>query len=635
MLLMLPRSVLVLIYLPFFVTAAPNQRRNDNDAYEGAESASAPLYYAQTSTPNFNGMMPETTASSKLQAPNLSPYPTAGGAAQEGAGNSYGGFDFGSSSIGKYPLYNSTAPYGSGSAYFPSTVSIPNAALPTYGSQQGGEPSLPEDSQACSQSAGYAVATSTQVVTSVFTDTQTMTTVITSTSMVATTSTITAYVTLTTSTNGQCTGSPVHSQGGGLVPPNANQDSYPTTGPLDQGVPGGEYPGATYPNDAVPTSGGYSPNMPDNTPIITPPIQNQPMGTGGYVPSQAGLGSGGLPFPSASQAYGNYSEPSNDYSSLLQASGPISGGQGGQQPYLSGDGESPIPTEFPITGGVPGATNPVPATNIVPVPTPEESGASYNIPNTGMTVPDSVSNPDYPTGNPAIFTGVNPYESGYEGPGLQLPSTVPPFQNASSAAPQPMTSPSIQPYSIYTNNYGSGGINFPGTGTPKTIISSYEVIPMPATTAATLSGYGVYNPGSSYEMISPSYNTSSTTCTTNNVTKNHEHGAHSTILITSISNPPFIPSLPTEMQETNVPTIPVTSEIPLPIANFSQPSLPQVTFPPLDPSIPANKLPPTQPSSIQPAPSVCTPSTSTVTASNVSLPSYPFSPCPYPTKQPL
>ena len=628
MLLMLPRSVLVFIYLPFFVTAAPNQRRNDNDAYGGAESASAPLYYAQTSTPNSNGMMPETTASSKLPVPGLSPYPTAGGAVQEGAGNSYGGFDYGSSSIGKYPLYNSTAPYGSGSAYFPSTVSSPNVALPTYGSQQGGVPSMSENSQACSQGAGCAVATSTQTVTSVFTDTQTITTVITSTSMVATTSTITAYVTLTTSTSGQCTGSPVQSEAGDLVPSNANQGSSPATGSLDQGVPGGEYPGTTYPNDAVPTSGGDGANMPNSAPFITQPIQTQPIGTGGYVPSQAGLGSGGLPFPSASQGYGNYSEPSNDYSSLLQASGPISGGQGGQQPYLSGGGVSPMPTEFPMTGGVPGATNPVPATDISPVPSEQQPGASYNIQNTGIAVPNPLSSPDYPNetqvANPAISTGVNPYESGYEGPGLQIPSTIPPFQNASSAAPQPMTSPPILPYSMYTNNSGSAGISFPGTGIPKTMISSYEVIPMPATTAAPLSGYGAYNPGSSYEMITPSYNTSSTTCTTNNVTKIHGYGAHSTILITSISNPPFIPSIPTQPQDTNIPIIPTTSEIPLPIANSSLPILPQVTFPPLNPSIPSNNLPLTQPSSVPPAQSVCTPSTSTVTASNVSPPSYPF-----------
>ena len=648
MLLMLPRSVLVFIYLPLFVTAAPNQRRNDDDVYGGAEGGSTPVYYAQTSTPSSNGITPETTASSKLQVPDISPYSTAGGAIQEGAGNSYGGYEFGSSSIKNYPLYNSTAPYGSGSAYFPSTVSSSNAALPTYGSPQSGALSMPEQSQACPQGAGYGVATSTQTVTTIFTDTQTITTVVTSTSMVETTSTITAYATLTTSTNGQCTGSADQSPGGGLVPPNANQVSNPSTGALDQGVPGGNYPGAANSNNVVPASGEDGATMPDIAPAMTSPIQTQPMITGGYFPGQAGLGTGGLPFPSAavpaSQAYGNYSVPLSDDSSGLQASGLASVGQGGQQPYMSVGGGNPIPTDFPMTGEMPGATNPVPATSNIPVPTQQQPGVSYNVPNTDMAVPSLVSSPDYPietqVGNPAISTGVNPYESGYQGPGLQLPSTIPPFQNMSSAAPQPMTSAPIQPYPMYTNNPGSAGISFPVTGITKTMISSYEDLPMPATTAAPLPGNGTYNPDSSYEMIPPSYNTSSTTCTTNNMTKHYDYGAHSTLLITSISNPPFIPSLSNQPQDTNVPSIPVTSEVPLPIASSSLPILPQTTFPPLNPSIPPNNLPPTQPSSIPPAQSVCTPSTSTVTASNVSLPPpspshpHPSPPLPNPTKPP-
>ena len=614
MLLMLPRSVLLFIYLPLFVKAAPNQRRNDDDGYGGAEGASTPLYYAQTTTPNRNEIIPEATASSKLQVPDNPPNPTAGGAIEEGAGNSYGGYVLDSSSIGKYPLYNSTVPYGSGSAWLPGTASsIADTALPTYGSQQSVAPSMPEYSQACLQSADGAVTTSTQTVTTILTDTQTITTVLTSTSMVATTSTITAYITLTSATIGQCTDRPVQSQGGGLLPSNANQVANPATGPLDQGVLSGNYLEATYPSNAVLASDGDGVTMPDIAPAITSPFQTQPMITGGFAASRAGLGSDGLPFPSvavsASQAYGNYSLPPSDDSSILQGSGPVSVSGGGQQPYLSVGSENPSLTEFPMTGNLPDATNSFPGTNLVPVPTQQQPGFSYNISSTDLAAPSSVGSPDYPVEKTVISTGVNPYESGYQGPGLQLPSTVPPFQNMSSTAPQPMTSPPIEPYPIYTNTPGSAGFSFPGTEITKTMISSYEVIPMPATTAAPLSGNGTYNSGSSYEMISPSYNTSSKTCTTNNMTKIHEHGAHSTILITSISNPPFIPSLSVPRQDTNLPIIPATSEVPLPIASSSLPILPPTTFSPLNPSIPANNVPPTQPSSIPPAQSVCTPST--------------------------
>ena len=616
------------------------------------------MYYAQTTTPNIYGMRPEATASSTLQTlPNTSPFPYRGGASQQdaSAGNGYGGgYGLGSSSIGRYPLYNSTAPYGSRGAWLAGTATgSPAIPLPSFESHYNAA-SISGYDQACSQSAGYAATTSTQTVTTVVTDTQTVTTVVTdtqtvttvvtSTSMVMSTSTITAFVTLTTTST--------VNQGTGLVPSKANEYPNPTTEASKQGISSARFPGATYPHSGIPASMGNHATIPGSLPPTTVPTQPQP-NSAAYVPSVEGYGSGGLPVPSVAAPFSepdsNFSLPTNTGLPTSRPANPIDVSQEmypTQQPIPSLSGGISAPGLFPMTGGVPGVVGSIPASGIRPVPSQQQSGNSYNVPVSNAPITSLAGGSMYPiqshVADPAVSTGVNPYQSQYEGPGPQLPTSLPPYtnstQNDSSVPSQPIITSPFNSYPIGTSLAGSGGVGFPGTGGTTTMLSTYHVIPVPATSAPSLPEYDTHLAGSSNQTIYPPNNMSSTTCTTDCVTNVHEPSDLPTIPIASVSNPynlghptqsmspavlntsivmPLTTSLP---QDTDHPLPSTASTPPLYNANSSLPIVPQATLPPVIPSIPATNLAPSQPPSIPPTQSTCSPSITTITANNVCSP---------------
>lgn len=545
--LLLLRGFLICLYLAFTAVAAPNQRRTNDDSYGKVESSASPIYDAQTTLPS-----PQSTKAispSTLQTlPNGLPLSSRAGLVEQSASaDSSALYDSGSSSEGRYPRYNSTVPYVSGGAWPSGTILTPQAtSLPLEESQEAGQ------KQACSQGAGYAAITNTQTVTTVVTDTQTVTTVVTSTQTVTTvatsTSTVTAYVTVTTtSTISQATGNALQDQGSDQVPSNVNAVPYPTTAGTPnltaQSIAEGPISGAQYPGTGMPIQ-----SMPALMSNYTSPFafgtagsgQTQPQlpHTQAYVPSQLSFGTEGQPVPSmsvpASQAYGD---------SLIPTSG------GNQVPQVSSqayDNQGILPSQQQPTKG-------------------------YNVPFSTAPITRPAVVPDYPSQSqvaiPAMFTGVNPYQSQNEGLGPQLPSTLPPYVNSTEGVTsQPGDSSLIPPYSTGAGLPGSGAMSFPGAG---------------STTSRYTTTLG------------------SGTCS-----------SCSTVLLTSVSNG-FGSSFPTQ----SIPPAAVdTSTLIPPIADSSMPIPPNTFIPPTNVvPIPATSAPP----SLAPVQSICTPSTATYSAINV------------------
>ena len=594
---LLLRAFLTCLHLPLLlVIAAPNQRRATDNSYGEVESA-GPTYFAQTTLPGSRSRLPKTNGPSTLQTlPNASPLPSLsgeGGPQQSASTDESYGTE--TSSLGRYPLYNSTAPHGSGGAWLSGTAPIPEATSHPSPGSQGSAGS----GQACSQNANYA----TQTVTTTVTEAQTVTTVVTSiqtvTSVATSTSVVTAYVTVTTTQNlGQGTGSPIESGGGGFGLSNANAAPYPTTARMPNSaglgmsnvpVPGATYPGTGVPFQSSPAFVGNDTKIPAF--VSTGNEFNQPQGpsTQAYVPNQTGFGSAGQPIPSMTapvpNIYGNNSIASGEGVQAAQASSQAYAGQeiysGKQQP-----------------------------------------GNSYDVPLTNGNAPVStaaVNNPYQSQGsNQPIPTGTNPYQSQNEGPGPQLPSSLPPLSNntqgVGSAALQPAISSPIPPYPIATNSPESAGFSFQGPGGMTTGISTNQGIPAPTTSAPLLPGTGTNGPGPlATSQALPPYNLY-------NVTTAPEYGAISRIPFTSIPNP-FMSGLPYQSVPLNtttpVPGVPmpsITSPAPLPDSNSSLPLLPNTTQAPTN----AAPLPVTSAApSLAPIQSSCTPSTTTYTAIDV------------------
>lgn len=586
---LLLRAFLTCLHLPLLVIAAPNQRRAADNSYGEVDSA-GPTYFAQTTLPGSRSRLPKTNVPSTLQTlPNASPLPSGEGGLQQSASTdeSYGTE---TSSLGRYPSYNSTAPYGSGGAWLPGTAPVPEATSHPSPGSQGSAGS----DQACSQNADYA----TQTVTTTITDAQTVTTVVTSTQIVTSvatsTSVVTAFVTVTTtSTLGQGTGSPIESVGGGLGLSNANAVPYPTTARMPNSaalgiskvpVPGATYPGTGVPFQSSPAFVGNDTKIPAYVSTGNEPIQPQGLSTQAYVPNQTGFGSAGQPIPSMTapvpDVYGNTSIASGEGVQAAQASSQTYASQG----IYSGQ---------------------------------QQPGNSYDVPLTNENA--AINNPYQSQGsNQLIPTGTNPYQSQNEGPGPQLPSSLPPLlnntQDVGSAALQPAISSPVPPYPIATNSPESPGFSFQGTGGMTTQISTNQVIPVPTTSAPLLPGTGTNRPGPLVtSQALPPYNFY-------NVTTAPEYGAISRIPYTSIPNP-FISGLPYQSIPLNtttpVPGVPipsVTSPAPLPDSNSSLPLLPNTTQPPTN----AAPLPVTSAApSLAPIQSSCTPSTTTYTAIDV------------------
>lgn len=596
MVLLFLRAFLICLYLPFRALAAPNRRRAGDGTYGAMESSAGPSYYPQTTLPGSDSSLWTATALSTFQtSPSALPLPSSGSLPQESgsAGDSYIGY--GSSSIGKYPLYDSTASYGPEGAGLSGTASSTQATpFPSFNWQASALPYQP-----CSQNAGYTANASTQTVTTMVTDTQTVTTVVTSTKTVTTVATstrmVTAYITVTTtSTHWLGTGSPLKSQGGGLALSKANAFPYPTTaGTPDiaaQGMSGDLIPGATYPGTGVP--GQTSPALSGNNaslPIFVSntngPLQPQMPSTQVYIPSQVGFGSAGQPILSmsvpASQVYGNTSSPSGAGIAIPQVSSQAYANQGAY-------------------------------------PSQQQPANSYNVPLTTAPVISPVGVPDYPlqgqVGTPAVSTSINPYQSQNEGPGPEIPSTLPPFMNdtqeVTGRTAQPTGSSLIPLYPVATSLSGSGGINLPGTGSTTTLVSTYHVVPVPATSMTPL-------PGASTNLPVPIITTSQAIASYSgsNLTTTPGSGSQSIIPVMSTSSG-AISSLPIQ---SIIPAASNTSLLIPPISN--------ITLPPTNAApIPSTSAVP----SLAPIQSTCTPLTTTYTAMNVRLSSPPRNPLPKP-----